>query len=69
MAVKQEDKEKMVAQAAQNFAMELVRIEDIYVSLNAFPHVSAAVTGGSKHLCRITFKVPCENYKVEALEI
>jgi hypothetical protein len=30
MAVKQEDKEKMVAQAAQNFAMELVRIEEMF---------------------------------------
>lgn len=35
----------------------------------AFPHVSTPITSGSKHLCRITFTVSPENYKVEELEI
>lgn len=34
-----------------------------------YPHVSTPVTKGSKHVCRVTYKIDLECYKVDELEI
>jgi hypothetical protein len=54
----------------QNFKTKPKKGSTVIFPCNfAFPHVSQPVTSGSKHVCRVTFKVSPEKYKVDMLEI